>query len=126
MDLPTDMTLRRFAYDPGGKPQVAKVNRCRALFHKTTLRWDGRINSCTFDLNDSSNLGDFKTSTFKEIWRGLPYRRMRKTFRKNWKEIPICTRCTYGFEGGHFTESVIESTRYELEESSSAAPPTAS
>jgi len=116
VDLPTDMTLRRFTYDGTGVPMVAKENRCRALFHKTTLRWDGRINSCTFDIHNETTLGDYTTDSFKKIWRGPAYRRMRGAFRKNWRDIPICTRCTYGFEGGHSTESVIESIRYEADE----------
>lgn len=123
VDLPTDKTMRRFAYDGAGTPVVAKENRCKALFHKTTLRWDGRVNSCTFDIHDESNLGDFNTSPFKKIWRGVAYRSMRSLFRKNWKEIPICTRCTYGFEGGHFTESVIESTSYKAVDPPETPPP---
>lgn len=120
--LPTDKSLRRFDYDGAGAPMVAKENRCKALFHKTTLRWDGRINSCTFDLHDDSNLGDFNTRSFRNIWRGLAYRQMRGKFRKNWRDIPICTRCTYGFEGGYFTESVIESISYEAEDSPADSP----
>ncbi|MEE4293750.1 MAG: radical SAM protein [Xanthomonadales bacterium] len=123
VNLPADMSMRRFEYDSSGAPKVAKENRCKALFHKTTLRWDGRINSCTFDVHDASNLGDFKKSSFREIWRGAAYRRMRETFRKNWKDIPICTKCTYGFEGGHFTQSVIESVRYDSEASQETALP---
>ncbi|MEE4216541.1 MAG: radical SAM protein [Xanthomonadales bacterium] len=121
--LPSDKSLRRFDYDGEGTPRVVKENRCKALFHKTTLRWDGRVNSCTFDIHDDSNLGDFNSGSFRDIWRGSAYRRMRSKFRRNWRDIPICTRCTYGFEGGYFTESVIESISYEAGEAPEAPGP---
>jgi len=109
--VPVDPELRRFTYGADGAPKQLRDNRCKAMFHKTTLRWDGRINSCTFDFHGESLLGDFTSSSLKKIWRGAAYRSLRKRFRSNWKQIPACARCGHGFEGGGYQEIMVDSVR---------------
>jgi radical SAM protein with 4Fe4S-binding SPASM domain len=108
--LPKDDRYKRFRYDSTGKkPLEVRNNPCKALWHKTNLRWDGRINSCTFDFEGASALGDFKKEKFKKIWRGESYRRMREKFRKDWRSIPMCSRCTFAYVGGNYTDVIAES-----------------
>lgn len=110
--LPEDDYFKRFSYGESGARRV-EVNPCKALFHKTTLRWDGRIDSCTYDFFGASDLGDLKESSFREIWRGRRYREARRTFRRNYRDIEICTQCTYAFEGGDYEDSVAASFRFD-------------
>jgi radical SAM protein with 4Fe4S-binding SPASM domain len=108
--IPKDDKYIRFQYDgTSKKPLGVRNNLCKALWHKTNLRWDGRINSCTFDFEGVSALGDLKREKFKKIWRGASYRRMREAFREDWKSISLCSRCTYAFVGGNHTDVIAES-----------------
>jgi len=118
--IPVDPELRRFAYGADGRATQLQKNHCKAMFHKTTLRWDGRINSCTFDFHGESLLGDFTSSTLGEIWRGAAYRSLRKQFRENWRQIPACARCGHGYEGGGYQEIMVDSVRLGKEDRESA------
>ncbi len=110
--IPADPELRRFAYGADGVPVRRTENSCKAMFHKTTLRWDGRINSCTFDSCGESLLGDFASGSAKEIWRGAAYRDLRRKFRTSWGEIPACARCGHGFQGGDYGEILVDTVRF--------------
>ena len=105
--LPRNSKYHRFTYDGSG-PLVAENNPCKALWHKSNLRWDGKINSCTFDFEGLSALGDLQSESFGEIWHGQAYQEMRNQFRNDWKRISICRRCTYAYVGGNYTEVIAE------------------
>lgn len=112
--LPADARYRRFAYAEGddGRVRVAH-NPCKALWQSPTVRWDGRLNPCAYDFDSDYPLGDLNAESFREIWRGPAYRRMRAQFRDDWERIPICSRCTYAYEGGNYDEIVADAFFFE-------------
>ncbi len=108
--MPTDEKYSRFQYsDDIREPLRVQDNPCKALWHKTNLRWDGRVNACTFDFEGASRLGNFGSDSFRRIWWGPDYRDMRRRFRRDWRRISICSSCTYAFAGGNYTDIIAES-----------------
>jgi len=77
------------------------------------LRWDGRINSCPFDFHGESLLGDARSTSLKEIWRGAAYRSLRRRFRTDHMQIGTCARCGHSFEGGGYGEIMIDTVRLD-------------
>jgi hypothetical protein len=53
-------------------------------------------------------LGDTRHEPFAAIWRGQRYAAMRAQFRRDWEQIEICSRCTYAYEGGNYTDIVAD------------------
>jgi radical SAM protein with 4Fe4S-binding SPASM domain len=107
--LPEDLRLRRFTYLDDGVTRVrVKHNPCKALWHNPTVRWDGTINSCVYDFDGTHVLGDLRREPFARIWSGARYADMRRRFRTDWERIDICSRCTYAFAGGNYTDVVAD------------------
>jgi radical SAM protein with 4Fe4S-binding SPASM domain len=108
-DLPEDLRLRRFAYADDGVTRVRVVrNPCKALWHNPTLRWDGTVNPCVYDFDGTHVLGDLRAEPFERLWRGPRYAEMRRRFRTGWQQIDICSRCTYAFAGGNYTDVIAD------------------
>ena len=36
-----------------------------------------------------------------------PYRRLRRQFRRDWEELPLCRDCSYAYEGGNCYNQII-------------------
>lgn len=107
--LPEDLRLRRFAYADDGVTRVRVAdNPCKALWHNPTVRWDGTVNPCVYDFDGAHVLGDLRTAPFESIWRGTRYAEMRRRFRTGWQQIDICSRCTYAFAGGNYTDVIAD------------------
>lgn len=120
--LPEDLRLRRFAYHDDGVTRVrVKDNPCKALWHNPTLRWDGTINPCVYDFDGAHVLGDTRTEPFAAIWSGERYGALRARFRRDWEQIEICSRCTYAYAGGSYTD-VVADTWFFPESAPSARP----
>ena len=49
---------------------------------------------------DGDHAEQLVRSGIDTIWRGVPYRRLRRQFRRAYEEIPLCRECTYAFKGG--------------------------
>ncbi len=99
--MPENMKYRRFKIDQGSlKDQRLKKNPCRNLWTCPTIHWNGTVTPCTYDPKDKYVLGDLRENTFKEIWSGPGYEKMRRKFRRDWERIGLCTECTYAYKGG--------------------------
>jgi radical SAM protein with 4Fe4S-binding SPASM domain len=113
-DLSTseDPRFRRFDSVAEGRHRV-KNNPCKALWHNPTLRWDGMIHPCTYDIDSEYPMGDMHRSQFQDIWTGESYRKLRKRFRKDRENIQICHDCTYAFEGGNYTDIIADTIFFD-------------
>jgi MoaA/NifB/PqqE/SkfB family radical SAM enzyme len=98
--LPSDPQYQLPRLTPEGRPVRVRRNPCRNLWNCPTIHWDGTVCSCFQDFNEQRQLGSLKDHTLREIWYGKPYRELRRAFRGNWREMPLCGRCASGFEGG--------------------------
>ena len=114
--LPEDQVYRRFRFGSGGLGSLRrKRNPCRHLWNAPCIHWNGTVVPCTFDPRDRYVLGDLRINSFKEIWNGDGYRRMRKQFRDGWEDIGLCTECTYAYEGGDCSRETIAQVFYNNE-----------
>ena len=52
------------------------------------------------DYNERHPLGSLRNSSFRDIWYGEDYRRLRRAFREGWRKLPLCGVCASGFQGG--------------------------
>jgi len=99
--VPTELRfqLPLLAQDSRTPVRVSR-NPCRNLWNCPTVHWDGTVCSCFMDYNERRPLGSLRQDSFREIWNGESYRRLRREFRRRWRELPLCGECASGFEGG--------------------------
>ena len=70
--------VRRALTIPPPPTQLKRKVRCRQILHKMQVSWDGSVGLC----NQSSVLiGDAKTSSLEEIWRGYVLQKVRSAAR---------------------------------------------
>ena len=106
--LPKNKNYRRFKYSRDSQTRIRlKHNLCKNLWNNSIIHWDGTVCPCTYDYNEKYALGDLKIDTFKNIWFGAPYRRMRNQFRKDWEKINFCSECSYAYKGGNCEREAI-------------------
>jgi len=72
------------------------LNHCWKLWHSSVITWDGKVVPCCFDKDAKHQLGDLKTTTFKQLWHSEPYNQFRKSVLRSRSEIDICKNCTEG------------------------------
>jgi len=88
-------------------------NPCKNLWNCPAIHWDGKVCTCTCDYNESVPLGDLTKQSFREVWFGPAARRIRRTFRRSWEELPLCRDCVYAFKGGDMgRESVSQGVTF--------------
>ncbi len=106
--IPANPDYQRFRYSPetGARIRV-RENLCKHLWNAPSVRWDGKLVSCGFDIHESRVLGDLTTSAFRDIWYGKAYQDMRREFRHRWDTLPICSRCSYAWEGGNCARETV-------------------
>jgi MoaA/NifB/PqqE/SkfB family radical SAM enzyme len=82
------------------RPVRAARNPCKNLWNCPTIHWDGTVCSCFLDFSEEHPLGALRTRSFEDIWGGEAFRDLRRDFRENWEALPLCGKCSCGFEGG--------------------------
>jgi len=92
------------------RSRVRRVrNPCKHPWYHPTVHWNGVVCSCTFDPQEKFPLGDLRQTSFRKIWSGQLYRCLRRQFRADWNQVPLCRECTYAYEGGDCSrESISE------------------
>ncbi len=106
--LPKDDRYRRFKYAPNGHDVVrVKRNPCKQLWNNPVIHWSGAVCSCTYDPKERYILGNLRDRTFEEIWNGTSYRELRRRFRRDWNQLPLCCDCSYAYEGGNCGREII-------------------
>lgn len=83
-----------------GQPVRVERNPCKNLWNCPTVHWDGTVCSCFMDYKEQRPMGSLEDQSFREIWYGEAYRRLRRGFRREWKEVELCKECASGFQGG--------------------------
>jgi radical SAM protein with 4Fe4S-binding SPASM domain len=106
--LPENPLYRRFKYSADRQSRLRRTsNPCRQLWNNPVVHWDGKVCPCTYDYRDKYFLGDLKKDTLKNIWFGDAYRGIRRRFRADWEDIPLCKECSYAYEGGSCIDETI-------------------
>jgi radical SAM protein with 4Fe4S-binding SPASM domain len=116
--LPEDPHYRRFKYDSTGQDRIRlRRNPCKNLWNHPVIHWSGSVCPCTYDPREKYVLGDVKNNSFKSIWLGAPYRRMRRQFRTSWDQLPLCRGCSYAYKGGNcYNETILDAFFFDTED----------
>ena len=110
--LPQDRALQRYARDQQDARVRRAANPCKKLWNSATIHWSGAVCPCCFDPHDRWVLGNVTETTFRDIWRGGPYRDLRRRFRAGSRTMPPCADCSEAFEGGSLGTDDIIDTRF--------------
>jgi radical SAM protein with 4Fe4S-binding SPASM domain len=103
--LPTTVDYQPFRLDPRDGSRIRRAaNPCKALWNNPAIHADGRVCPCTFDARGRYVLGDLNKESFRDIWWGAPYRRLRRRFRRDYRGLVLCSECQWAFEGGSMGE----------------------
>jgi radical SAM protein with 4Fe4S-binding SPASM domain len=96
--IPTLSKYSRYKKDAAGKtvPKNGLKNHCWKLWHSNVITWDGLVVPCCFDKDAMHQLGNLKTTSFKETWHNDNYRQFRSELMKSRKNIDICANCSEG------------------------------
>ena len=105
--LPQDRRFWRFRGDSMHTRVRRKRNPCKHLWYHPCIHWNGAVCTCTYDPHEKFPLGDLREQSFREIWDGEPYRRLRRQFREDWNRVPRCNECSYAYEGGSCSHEAI-------------------
>lgn len=106
--IPENPLYQRFKHDPVDCSRIrCKRNPCKQLWNNPVIHWNGKVSPCTYDPHDKYTLGDLTQQTFRDIWTGASYRRLRHQFRKDYQKIDLCFECTYAFKGGSCATETI-------------------
>jgi len=68
------------------------LNYCEHPIELITIRYNGDIVACCYDITSTCILGNIHESSIKEIWNNEKYRTLRKSIR-NRKLLKLCKNC---------------------------------
>lgn len=96
--IPSNKKYARYIKTSTGKYRIQNEmeNSCWQMWHKAVVTWDGLVVPCCFDKDATHRMGDLKTESFKQLWKGDKYKLFRSQLFKSRKSIDICTNCTEG------------------------------
>jgi len=72
-----------------------KRSFCAAPWTETSVLCDGTVVCTCYDALKTMPLGTIQTQSFREIWEGTPYRRLRKAVLKNAEKVYLCSSCCF-------------------------------
>ena len=70
-----------------------KINKCDMLDSTITVRWNGDVVPCCYDLTSKLIMGNVKNSMLIDIWNNNKYNVLRSSI-ANKKHISICKKCS--------------------------------
>ncbi len=92
-----------FTADVQGMPPLGALGPyfpCRLLWGEMTIRWDGTVVPCCYDLRSEEVISRFPDQSLAEIWNGEHYTGLRQSHvRGRAGRIPLCAGCS-GLRGG--------------------------
>ncbi len=96
--IPTIGKYSRYKQQENGTYAIKNnmLNHCWRLWHSTVVTWDGLVVPCCFDKDAQHQMGDLKSISFRELWKGKPYNNFRAAVLRSRSEIDICKNCTEG------------------------------
>src|ERR1043165_8867233 len=94
--IPTIEKYSRYKLQDDGTYAIKNemMNHCWRLWHSTVITWDGMVVPCCFDKDAEHRMGDLKTTSFEELWKGPKYNAFRASVLRSRSEIEICKNCT--------------------------------
>lgn len=96
--IPNNPRYSRYKRQADGKCRIKNkmLNQCWRMWQGCVVTWDGLVVPCCFDKDATHRMGDLKSQSLDEIWRGQKYLDFRAKILHSRKEIDICANCTEG------------------------------
>jgi len=91
---PAQEGLRRFAYE-GGERSDRPFIECIFPFRQPTIKWDGTVVGCEFDVDLESPWGNLGEHTFSEIWNGPQALDLRRSIHRRDLGVFCEKHCPY-------------------------------
>ncbi|NIN66814.1 MAG: radical SAM protein [Anaerolineae bacterium] len=111
--IPQNERYRRFTYTGEAQAPIRRRhNPCKQLWNMPAIHWNGTVALCTCDYDEKCGFGELETDSFRDIWYGDAYRRIRHQFRSEWQSIPLCNACSYAYEGGSCIDEIIAEAHF--------------
>lgn len=85
------------------------ASQCRNVDETFTIRSDGRVVACCFDLTSMSNLGNILDQSLSDIWHGAAYRDLRSGLAEG-SPPDLCKSCAMVTGGTYLVEDSVDST----------------
>ena len=79
-------------FDVVSNPSGAFCNQCGHVENELTVRWNGDVVACCYDLTSSFVLGNIYEAELGSIWNNSKYRTIRNAIRSR-EPIPLCASC---------------------------------
>jgi len=78
----------------GGEP-IKSYYPCSLLWGEISIRWDGTVIPCCYDLSNEQPMGKFPEKSLDGIWNGDEYMRLRQShISGKLPEAPLCLGCS--------------------------------
>ncbi|MFC1954519.1 radical SAM/SPASM domain-containing protein [Chloroflexota bacterium] len=87
--FPVDTSKYRLS-TPVGMEQTS--NYCEHPVEQITIRHNGDVVACCYDITSTYVLGNIKEVSIKDIWNNERYRALRRSFRSK-SYLPLCENC---------------------------------
>ena len=68
-------------------------NCCTFPWYAMVICADGTVTACPQDFWAQMKLGDVRTQSLREVWRGEPYRALRRALRDGVEGLDLCRKC---------------------------------
>ena len=96
--IPTIDKFSRYKKGPDGKYRIKNklLNQCWRMWQGCVVTWDGLVVPCCFDKDAKHQMGDLKSDSLSDVWRGSVYQQFRQSLLRSRSEIDICKNCTEG------------------------------
>jgi radical SAM protein with 4Fe4S-binding SPASM domain len=96
--IPALEEYSRYRKNPDGSYSVKNhlLNHCWKMWHSCVITWNGAVVPCCFDKDAHHQLGDLQKDTFRQLWKGQPYRNFRQTLLQSRDQVEMCRNCTEG------------------------------
>ena len=88
------MAVVNEVYDVCHDPSDTEVrNSCDHVDSTITIRWNGDVVACCYDLTSQHVLGNVHADSLPAIWNGKPYLALRRSIDRM-KFVPMCANCS--------------------------------
>lgn len=98
LDAGIDEVIEKEEYDwatpdaPEDGPPCLR-NGCTFPWYAMVVCADGTVTACPQDFWARMKLGDLRTQSLEEVWRGEPYRALRRALRDDVGRLDLCRKC---------------------------------
>lgn len=96
---------------PGTPVQIAPtkpgLNYCDHVVSAITIRWNGDVVPCCYDLNSEMGMGNLLKESIEEIWGGTGYQNLRSDI-EGFNPPKLCLNCPVLFPGKRMTGDMLQ------------------